>query len=75
MCCGYLGRHCTVRRIAVDDARHRQASETAWIAECNLQAIQGLLALAFEFEVLAPPSRVEMPPRTRGLPRVGGVIR
>ena len=32
-------------------------------------------ALAVEVEVLAPPSRVEMPPRTRALPRVGGVIR
>lgn len=32
-------------------------------------------ALAAEVEVLAPPSRVEMPPRTRALPRVGAVIR
>ncbi len=32
-------------------------------------------ALAVEVEVLAPPSRVEMPSRARGLPRVGGVVR
>jgi len=31
-------------------------------------------ALAVEVEVLAPPSRVEMPPRTRALPRVGGAV-
>jgi len=32
-------------------------------------------ALAVEVEVLAPPSRVEMPPRARALPHVGGVVR
>jgi hypothetical protein len=32
-------------------------------------------ALGVEVEVLAPPSRVEMPPRGRALPHVGGVIR
>jgi hypothetical protein len=33
------------------------------------------VALAVEVEVLAPPSRVEMPPRARALPHVGGVVR
>jgi len=32
-------------------------------------------ALSVEVEVLAPPSRVEMPPRGRALPHVGAVIR
>ncbi len=32
-------------------------------------------AAAAEIEVLAPPSRVEMPPRGRALPHVGAVIR
>ena len=32
-------------------------------------------ALGVEVDVLAPPSRVEMPPRGRGLPHVGGVVR
>jgi hypothetical protein len=32
-------------------------------------------ALGVEVEVLAPPSRVEMPPRGRALPHVGGVVR
>ncbi len=32
-------------------------------------------ALGVEVEVLAPPSRVEMPPRGRALPHVGAVIR
>jgi hypothetical protein len=32
-------------------------------------------ALAVEVDVLAPPSRVEMPPRGRALPHVGGVVR
>jgi hypothetical protein len=32
-------------------------------------------ALAVEVEVLAPPSRVEMPSRGRALPHVGGVVR
>ncbi len=32
-------------------------------------------ALAVEVEVLAPPSRVEMPPRAHALPHVGGVVR
>lgn len=32
-------------------------------------------ALGVEVEVLAPPSRVEMPSRGRGLPHVGGVVR
>jgi hypothetical protein len=31
--------------------------------------------LGVEVEVLAPPSRVEMPPRARALPHVGGVVR
>lgn len=31
--------------------------------------------LGVEVEVVAPPSRVEMPPRGRALPRVGAVIR
>jgi hypothetical protein len=34
-----------------------------------------LVGLSAEVEVVAPPSRVEMPPRTRALPRVGAVIR
>ena len=32
-------------------------------------------ALGVEVDVLAPPSRVEMPPRGRALPHVGGVVR
>jgi hypothetical protein len=32
-------------------------------------------ALGVEVEVLAPPSRVEMPPRGRALPHVGAVVR
>jgi hypothetical protein len=32
-------------------------------------------ALAVEVDVVAPPSRVEMPPRARALPHVGAVIR
>jgi hypothetical protein len=32
-------------------------------------------ALGVEVEVLAPPSRVEMPPRGRALPHVSGVLR
>jgi hypothetical protein len=32
-------------------------------------------SLGVEVDVLAPPSRVEMPPRGRALPHVGGVVR
>ena len=32
-------------------------------------------ALGVEVDVLAPPSRVEMPSRGRALPHVGGVVR
>ena len=39
----------------------------------DLSAARSLLAV--EVEVFAPPSRVEMPPRTRALPHVGGVVR
>jgi hypothetical protein len=39
----------------------------------ELSAARG--ALGVEVEVLAPPSRVEMPPRGRALPHVGAVVR
>ena len=39
----------------------------------DLSAARSLLAV--EVEVFAPPSRVEMPPRARALPHVGGVVR
>jgi hypothetical protein len=32
-------------------------------------------ALSVEVDVLAPPSRVEMPPRGRALPHLGAVVR
>ena len=39
----------------------------------DLSAARG--ALAVDVEVVAPPSRVEMPSRGRGLPHVGAVVR
>ena len=52
------------RQIVLGEARALQRDLTAARA-----------ALGAEVEVLAPPSRVEMPPRGRALPHVGGVVR
>lgn len=52
------------RQIVLGEARALQRDLTAARA-----------ALGAEVEVLAPPSRVEMPSRGRALPHVGGVVR
>ncbi len=74
----YAGDVSTACRLWLEASLVRPVRRQVLLGEPRVlqrELVAARAALGVEVEVVAPPSRVEMPPRARGLPHVGAVIR
>jgi hypothetical protein len=74
----YAGDLSTAARLWLEASLVRPVRRQVLLGEARVlqrELTAARAALGVDVDVVAPPSRVEMPPRARGLPRVGGVIR
>jgi hypothetical protein len=74
----YAGDLSTACRLWLEGSLVRPVRRQVLLGEARLLQRElgtAKTALGVDVEIVAPPSRVEMPPRGRTLPRVGGAVR